>query len=68
MDSVANICVRFRTKAMVVRGEQIVRTPESLEFPYCWCTKTLTDLGPDEGLVALPRCLNTQRSCYEPIP
>lgn len=58
------VCARFRTKAMVDKGDQLVTTAAALEFPYCWCTRTLTDIGPDEGLVTLDRCRNRERGCH----
>lgn len=67
MDRVNRVCGRFRTKAMVHGGTALVRTQEALEFPYCWCTRTLTDLGPDGFLVALPHCCNSGRSCFESV-
>lgn len=65
MDPAARVCDRFRTKAMVDGGEVLVRTQKALTFPYCWCTRTLTDLGPDGGVVALERCLDPHRGCFE---
>lgn len=67
MASPSPICARFRTKAMVDRSDRLVRTREALEFPYCWCTRTLTDIGPDEDLVTLRRCHGAQRPCFERV-
>ena len=67
MSEMDMVCAHFRTKEMVHRGEQLVRTPETVSFPYCWCTRTLTDLGPDEGLVCLNRCQSSRRSCFKSI-
>lgn len=68
MELSTHICARFRTKAMVDRGDHLVRTPEALAFPYCWCTRTLTDIGPDQELVTLSRCRSSRRSCFKPVP
>lgn len=68
MESAVDVCARFRTKAMVHKGEYLVRSPETLAFPYCWCTRTSSDIGPDQGLVTLSRCRNRARACFEPLP
>ncbi|HKJ90371.1 MAG TPA: hypothetical protein VJ960_04520 [Oceanipulchritudo sp.] len=67
MDAPESVCGRFRTKAMVHGGTTLVRTRKTLEFPYCWCTRTLTDLGPDGFLVDLAKCSDAGRPCFESV-
>jgi len=40
------------------------KNEESARSPYCWCTATLTETGPDDQPVGLQVCTR-KRSCFE---
>lgn len=64
------ICKFYRTKAMYAReqGQDVLKTHfEAVNFPFCFCSKTQSELGVDNDLVTLQSCSATSRSCYQPM-
>ncbi len=60
-------CKFFRTKRMYDAQrlpDKSVELDEALAFPFCWCNKTTTEIGPDDALAGLKLCCNPDRSCY----
>jgi hypothetical protein len=61
------LCRHFRTKAMFTReaGEDRLEVTETtVHFPYCWCARSATELGPDDGLADAYACSRPERSCH----
>jgi len=47
------------------QDEVFSASPEQLEnIGHCWCVRTLTEVGPDDQVVAAHICTK-QRSCFE---
>lgn len=67
-DPTQAICRHFRTKRMFVHQEDgtpvVERTEQALKFPYCWCVKSGSDLGPDGQLAHRQACSQSTRVCF----
>jgi hypothetical protein len=62
-------CRHFRNKKMFISTQ--AASALSLDFDpnasaYCWCNKTMTEIGTDDELVNLCACADACRACYEP--
>ena len=64
----AATCKNLRTKNMFIPALEHEslngKNEESARSPYCWCTATLTETGPDDQPVGLQVCTR-KRSCFE---
>jgi len=64
----AALCKNLRTKKMFIPAlahEAVASvTEETGHSPHCWCTCTLTEVGPDDRPVGFQVCANS-RSCFE---
>ncbi len=63
-----HICAHLRTKKMFIAAlaDQTFKEPEE-EFGHachCWCNKTMSETGPDDGPVG-PQACSRQRECFE---
>lgn len=64
------ICKFFRTKAMYAheQGRDVLKTHfDAVNFPFCFCSKTQSELGADDDLVTRQSCTAATRSCYQPM-
>lgn len=59
-----DVCRRLRWKGMFVEVEPEDRVPGGSDG-YCWCSRTMTALGPD-GKVAIREACRPGRDCHEP--
>ena len=61
-------CKNLRTKKMYIPAlahEVLAEADDmSQRSPHCWCTCTLTEVGPDDQPVGIQIC-NASRSCFE---
>jgi hypothetical protein len=60
-------CRNLRTKKMYIPAlahEALTHDTESVGSPHCWCTCTLTEVGPDDQPVGVQVCTNSRR-CFE---
>ncbi|HEY0944349.1 MAG TPA: hypothetical protein VGD81_03750 [Opitutaceae bacterium] len=59
-------CRYFRTKRMYLPPSDMLDpySPELAAPAYCWCNKTLTELGADEELAGEVACCRPGRPCY----
>ena len=64
----ANVCKNLRNKKMYIPAlaHQAATKPEeeNLYSGHCWCTCTLTEVGPDDQLVGVQVC-TAGRACFE---
>lgn len=60
----ADLCRRLRWKGMYVEAEPDPTVPNPSDG-FCWCTHSMTCLGPD-GAVADQNECRQGRSCWEP--
>jgi len=64
-----DICCRhLRSKKLYIPEQEnevfAVAGDEFLHHSHCWCNRTLTEVGFDDGQVSVPLC-NPTRSCFE---
>lgn len=61
-------CKNLRTKAMYIpalaQNAFEGQDQEPSHSPHCWCTCTLTEVGPDDRPVGVQMCTGS-RSCFE---
>lgn len=65
----AEICRHLRNKVMYVPGREATNFADESESPaasYCWCNKTMTEIGTDNRLVSPEGCSSPERTCYQP--
>ena len=64
-ESAAPVCKRLRSRGFYLadpgEGEHFEFSPES----SCWCSHTVTVLGPDD-IVCSPEMCRPGRACFEP--
>ncbi len=63
------LCRHFRSRNMFVPGGDKQSLPEdvaSIVSHYCWCNKTMTEVGEDDRLVEREDCAREARICYRP--
>lgn len=61
----AEVCRHLRNKVMYVPGrEKDDFDAESPAANYCWCNKTMNEIGQDDGLVGIEKCSSPERACY----
>lgn len=59
-------CRYFRARSMFVPGQEtlVAPDPELITSNYCWCLRTMAEVGIDDDLVSLELCSCGSRSCY----
>jgi hypothetical protein len=62
-------CRFFRSKTMFVSAERVEGTDdeESAAAAYCWCNRTMTEIGQDDRLVGLRACSDPERRCHKVV-
>lgn len=62
-------CRFFRNKSMCVSGlsAETEDHEESAAAAYCWCNRTMNEIGEDDRLVSSTACADPQRPCYRPL-
>jgi hypothetical protein len=58
------VCARLKTKMLYVIGREDAAFDRPTSTAPWWCLETMSQVGPDDGLVAPERC-RPGRSCFE---
>jgi len=62
----ATLCKNLRTKKMYIPAlaHEVAGEDTEDHSPHCWCTCTLTEVGPDDQPVGVQVC-KEKRSCFQ---
>jgi len=63
-ENVVPACSRLRSKGFYLAAPEEVEHFEFLPESACWCSRTVTILGPDDILCSIEMC-QLGRACFE---
>jgi len=62
------ICRYYRTKAMFSRESgpsPVLVNERTIRFPYGWCAKSSSEIGPDDFVADADACADCERGCHQ---
>ncbi len=60
-------CRHLRSKGMYVETDRGFDAHDGYDNTIFWCLRTMKGFGPDDEMVDREGCLDTSRSCHEPL-